>query len=75
MRHAALDLTIDNHRIDQCTAVVHHVVINDAYTTGLDIDFHLHRMRTVAIGRLWRSEVGCVFEAWHFSGRQGEDPA
>src|SRR5262245_21486636 len=57
MRNAALNLTVDDQRIDQPAAVMCDAVVQDAYSPASDVHFDFRNMRPVAVRRLRRREI------------------
>jgi len=52
VRGAAMDLAVDDHRIDNTAAVVGDDEIDHGYAAGLHVDFHLHHGAAAGIGHL-----------------------
>ena len=60
LRDAAVDLALDDHRVDQVAAVVHHGVLEDRDLGGLRVGLDDHRVHAGGERRaLGRVEVAC----------------
>ena len=57
MRHPALDLAIDDQRVDQPTAVMHNQIFQQPDRAGFRVDLKLDAVRTIGIGRRFGLEV------------------
>ena len=54
LRQAAVELALDDHRIDHRADIVHRVVRDQLRGAGLRIDFHLADMRAIGEGEVRR---------------------
>jgi hypothetical protein len=57
MHYAADDLSFDNHRVDDPTAVVDHYIAQDTHAARFYVNFNLHGARSHAIDKRARYEV------------------
>ena len=52
VRHTALDLAVDDQRVDDAAAIMRHAITHDHDPAGLRIDFDFNNMRAVGISGL-----------------------
>ena len=62
VRHAAHDLSLRDHGIDDAPAIVDHDIAQDAYAAGLDIHLDLDRVTGSAVGEGARLKALHAFE-------------
>ena len=62
LRHAAVNLSFENHGIDHRAAIVHHHVFFDLHLAGVRIDLDDHGVHAERRGAALRPEIGRGFE-------------
>src|SRR5262249_51939519 len=60
---AAVNLTVDNHRIDQPAGILNRDVAENAHASGFGVDLYLGHMASVRVCELVDTKCGAGFEA------------
>ena len=70
VRDAAMDLAVDDHRIDQVSGILQRVILDDAHLAGLHVDLDLGHVAAVGVGQIVDAELPVGLEPRLDAGRE-----